>query len=160
MLDSPHEMDRRAARVRTLTRILDSSIRVPGTGWTLGLDPILGLLPWAGDVAGAVLSGWLIWQSARLGAGPAVVARMLLNVAVETVVGVVPVIGDVFDATWKANTRNLALLERHLADPGRARAVSRGFWIGVGLSLAGTMLAMTLLSLWLLLWLLRAVGLI
>jgi hypothetical protein len=113
------------ARARTMTRLLDSVIRVPGTRIRLGLDPLLGLIPGIGDLAGAALSGHLVLLAARLGAPRAVLMRMLANVAIDTVGGTVPVLGDLFDVGWKANTRNLALLEEHLGQPASAPRASR-----------------------------------
>jgi hypothetical protein len=114
-----------AARVRTLARVLDSAIRIPGTGITIGLDSIVGLVPGIGDVAGGLMSGYIVLISARLGAPPALVARMILNLGVDTIVGSVPLVGDLFDVGYRANIRNAALLDRHLADPGAARRSSR-----------------------------------
>jgi hypothetical protein len=102
------------ARARTLARLLDSAIGVPGTKLRFGLDPIIGLVPGLGDVAGAVLSGYIVLTGIRLGASRSVVARMIANVAIDTLVGSVPVLGDLFDVSWKSNQRNVALLERHM----------------------------------------------
>jgi len=112
------------ARARALTRLLDSAAAIPGTGIRFGLDPLLGLIPGLGDVAGAVLAGYLVLLAQRLGAPRAVVLRMLANVAVDTVGGTVPIVGDAFDVAFKSNTRNLALLERTLGDPARAKRAS------------------------------------
>jgi hypothetical protein len=120
------------ARARTLTRLLDSAARVPGTSFRFGLDPLLGLVPGAGDVAGAVLSGYVVILASRLGAPKTVIVRMLANVAIDTVGGTIPVVGDLFDAGWKSNTRNLALLERHLGQPGPTKRASRAVvWLTV-----------------------------
>jgi hypothetical protein len=153
-------VQRRIARVRKLTRLLDTSIRIPGTGKRIGLDPLLGLVPWAGDAIGAVLSAYLVWESARLGASRGTVARMLLNVAVETVLGVIPVAGDVFDAVWKANTRNLRLLEGYLSDPARAGVAARRFWLGMAVVVGGSVAGMVVLAGWLLSVLLGLIGVI
>ena len=118
-------LDDPLSRARTLTRLLDSVARVPGTSFRFGLDPLLGLIPGLGDMTGAALSGYLVLLASRHGAPKAVIVRMLGNVAVDTVVGTMPVLGDLFDAGWKANTRNLALLERHVGQPGEAKAASR-----------------------------------
>jgi hypothetical protein len=99
-------------RARTLARLLDSAARVPGTRVRFGLDSILGLVPGLGDVAGAALSGYMVLLASRMGAPQSVIARMLANVAIDTVGGAVPVLGDLFDVAWKSNSRNLALLER------------------------------------------------
>ena len=113
------------ARARALTRLLDSAARVPGTSFRFGLDPLLGLIPGLGDVAGAALSGYVVILASRLGAPKSVIVRMLGNVAIDTVAGTMPVVGDLFDAGWKSNTRNLALLERHVGLPTTERAASR-----------------------------------
>ena len=117
----------------------------------VGLDPILGLVPGLGDVAGAALSGYVVLLGARLGAPRAVILRMLTNVAVDTIVSAVPVLGDAFDVGWKSNTRNVALLERHLAQPGRTHSSSRTVVGAVAvvlalLAIAG--LAISMLAVW------------
>ena len=120
------------ARARALTRLLDSAARVPGTNFRFGLDPVLGLIPGLGDVAGAALSGYVVILASRLGAPKSVIVRMLGNVALDTVAGTMPVVGDLFDAGWKSNTRNLALLERHVGLPTTERAASRAVvWLTV-----------------------------
>lgn len=115
----------RVARVRSVARVLDAAVRIPGTDIRFGLDSILGLVPALGDVSGAVLSGYIIIASARLGVPPSVVVRMILNVAVDTGLGAVPVIGDVFDVAWRANIRNAELLEKHAALPEATTRSSR-----------------------------------
>jgi len=105
-----------AKRVRVLAKLLDDSIAIPGTGWKIGLDPIVGLIPGVGDLIGAVLSGYIILEAARAEASAFTLARMVVNVGIDTLLGAVPALGDVFDAAWKSNTRNVALLERHLAN--------------------------------------------
>jgi hypothetical protein len=104
------------ARARTLTRLLDSAARVPGTGIRFGLDPILGLVPGLGDVAGAALAGYMVLLGARAGASRTTIVRMIANVAIDAVGGTVPLLGDAFDVAFKANSRNLALLERTLGN--------------------------------------------
>jgi len=104
----------RVRRVRVLARLLDSSIPVPGTPWKIGFDPIVGLIPGIGDLIGAVLSGYIILEAVRAEVSTLTLARMLVNVGVDTLLGAVPAVGDVFDAAWKSNTMNVALLERHL----------------------------------------------
>lgn len=122
-------------RVRSLSRLLDTAIRVPGTNMRFGLDALVGLIPGVGDVVGAGMSGFIILTAARLGAPPLVLIRMLANVGIDAVVGAVPLAGDLFDAAWRANTRNTALLERHLAAPASAKRASAGFVAGVVLLL-------------------------
>ena len=101
-------------RVRRLARLQDEAIRVPGTDFRFGLDPVLSLLPVGGDALAAAISLYPIAEAARLGAPKRTLAAMLGLVAVDAVVGSIPVLGSVFDAVWKANTWNRRLLERHL----------------------------------------------
>jgi hypothetical protein len=96
---------------------MDQAVRVPGSPIRFGLDALIGLLPGIGDVVGGAISTWFLATGARLGAPPIVLARMGLNVALDALIGVIPLLGDLFDVGWKANVRNLALLEAHLADP-------------------------------------------
>jgi hypothetical protein len=111
--------------IRHLARLLDAAVRVPGTNVRFGLDAVLGLIPGAGDVVGGLLSSYIIVQAANLGAPRSVLARMVLNVAIDSIVGAVPILGDLFDVGWKSNTRNAALLERYAERPAATRTVSR-----------------------------------
>jgi hypothetical protein len=108
-------------RLERFARLLDDSIRVPGTSWRLGLDSLIGLLPAGGDVIGAALSMVLLARAARMGARRGVLARMAGNIAVDLAAGVIPVFGDVLDVAWKANRRNVRLLREHLERMGRVR---------------------------------------
>jgi hypothetical protein len=126
------------ARARTLAKLLDSAVRVPGTGIRFGADAVFGLVPGLGDVAGAALAGYLVILAQRLGAPRAVVLRMLGNVAVDTIAGTVPLAGDLFDVAFKSNTRNIALLERAIGRPEATKRTSR-------LLVAGTLLGLVLL---------------
>jgi hypothetical protein len=101
-----------------------------------GLDAVLGLVPGLGDLAGAVLAGYVVVLAARLGAPASVITRMLGNVAVDTLVGTVPVVGDAFDVGWKSNLRNVALLEGFLGQPEGTRRSSRAMVVGVVVALA------------------------
>ena len=113
--------------MRVLAKLLDNSIGIPGTGWKIGFDPIVGLIPGIGDLIGAVLSGYIILEAARAEVPGYTLARMLVNVGIDTLLGAVPAVGDVFDAAWKSNTKNVALLERHLAnDQAAIRKEKRG----------------------------------
>ncbi|MQA30977.1 MAG: DUF4112 domain-containing protein [Luteitalea sp.] len=124
----------RASRLRTLRqwqRLLDSAFRVPGTSFRFGWDPIVGLVPWAGDVLAALMSCALVMQAHQMRVPRVVQLRMLLNVGIDMVVGIVPFVGDVADVFWKSNTRNLALLERHAGQTGPATSGDWLFVIGV-----------------------------
>lgn len=112
-------------RLRTLSRLLDSAFVIPGTRYRFGFDGLVGLVPGVGDAVGAIFSAYIILQASRLGAPQSVVTRMIGNVALDTLVGWVPILGDIFDVAWKSNLRNMALLETHLQQPAAARAGSR-----------------------------------
>lgn len=147
-----------AARARALARMLDAAIRIPGTGRTIGLDPILGLIPGLGDLAGAALSGYIVLTAARLGAPKAVLGRMLLNLGADTLVGSVPVLGDLFDVGFRANIRNSELLDAHLGQPEQARRSSRFAVVataGALVLLAAAAVALAILSVKALNWLVR-----
>jgi hypothetical protein len=112
--------------LRQLARLLDAAVRVPGTNIRFGLDAVLGLIPGAGDIAGGLLSTFIILQAAKLGAPRSVLARMVMNVGVDSIVGAVPILGDLFDVGWKSNLRNTELLERYVDRPQATRAASQG----------------------------------
>ena len=102
---------------RALARVLDTAIGIPGTKLRVGLDALLGLIPGAGDAVSAALSGYIVLAAARAGASRPVLLRMIGNVVFDTVVGSIPIVGDLFDVAFRANSRNVALLERVAADP-------------------------------------------
>ncbi len=138
-------------RLERLTWLLDDCLRIPGTGWRVGLDFLIGLIPFGGDLFGGLLSLWLVGEALRLGAPRHLILRMLRNVGVEILVGFVPVLGDVFDAYWKANRRNLTLLGGYL-DQRLAAQPARAAWHDWALLAAGAGLCIVLLV-----WLLRLV---
>src|SRR4051794_12963664 len=118
---------------RTLTALrkwsvlLDSAFRVPGTSMTFGLDPLLGLIPGLGDLTTPLFAALLLLHGVRLRIPRVVQVRMLMNAAIDFLIGVVPVVGDLFDFGWKANVRNLALLERHARPGSRATGADWAF---------------------------------
>jgi hypothetical protein len=101
------------ADLEFLARILDDVFQIPGTNIRFGLDPLIGLIPGVGDVISATLSSYMIWRAHKLGASRLTLLRMAGNVAVDTVLGAIPVLGDIFDVQFRANRRNLDLLRRH-----------------------------------------------
>lgn len=106
----------RAARIEQLKKfaeLLDGQFRLPGINIEFGLDAIIGLVPFVGDLVAGGLSMWLIREARRLGAPQWLIARMLWNVGVEVTVGAVPIVGDMFDVVWKANRKNVELLRRY-----------------------------------------------
>lgn len=129
------------ARLRRLSHYLDSAFRIPGTEYRIGLDPILGLLPVVGDLPATAASAYIVAEAAALGAPRETVVRMVGNLVVDAVVGSVPVVGDAFDAVWKANRRNVRLLEARRADPSGARRDGRVLAV-VGVALVALLLAL------------------
>ncbi|WP_460203179.1 DUF4112 domain-containing protein [Scytonema sp. NUACC21] len=101
-------------RIRRLSRLMDTSLRIPGTGFRIGLDPIIGLIPGAGDLISTGFSAYIIFLATRFGLPPKTISQMIFNIALEGVVGTIPLVGDLFDAYYKSNIRNLAILESHL----------------------------------------------
>lgn len=101
-------------RLRKFSRLLDNAVGIPGTKVRIGLDPILGLIPGAGDFLGTALSAYLVVEAARLGVPKETLVKMVSNIVLESAVGTIPVIGDLFDVAWKANTKNFELVEAHL----------------------------------------------
>jgi len=100
-----------------LAWLLDSSIRIPGTNRTIGLDGIIGLFPGIGDVFSGLLSGYIVVKAVLMGLPLFVIARMVLNMVIEGVIGVIPVVGDLFDFIFKANRRNVRLMQAYLQKP-------------------------------------------
>jgi hypothetical protein len=126
--------DPRLREVRLVARWLDEAFRVPGTDVRIGLDPIVGLFPGVGDLAMTVAAAYVLVAAWRLGAPAVLLARMGVNLALDALVGAVPLLGDLFDAGFKATSRNARLLEAWLAAPGETRRAS-------GLVVAGVLLA-------------------
>ena len=131
---SEADRSRALVEVETLAWLLDNSIPVPGTGGRrFGIDALIGLVPVFGDIASAGMGLFVIWRGSRMGLPRVVVARMLANAAIDFVVGSIPVAGDAFDLWFKANTRNLGLIRRHLERPD---ASTRNEWLVLGALIA------------------------
>lgn len=129
-------------RIRDLARWLDNKIVLPG-GIRIGFDGLIGLIPGIGDTIGTMLSFYIVTQAARMGASVTTLIRMIGNILLELFLGSIPVLGDLFDFVWKANVRNIALLERQLSiqstvstTPERRIATSAGIVVGIGLGVA------------------------
>ncbi|WP_246982529.1 DUF4112 domain-containing protein [Halorientalis marina] len=118
--ESPSERRKRRAldRARRVGYLLDEAFEVPVLGYRIGLDPLIGLVPVAGDAVAALLSMYVVFEGARAGASFPLLFLMTLLVVVDFVVGSLPLVGDLFDAVWKANAWNARLLERHVAVDG------------------------------------------
>ena len=130
-------VDAAADRIRTIAVVLDDLIEIPGTGRRIGLKPLIGLVPWVGDVLAVIPGAWLVVEAARFRIPGIVLARMVVNLAVDFVIGLVPVLGDLVDFGLKANVRNLELFRRYAAAPDTSTREHRSFFVGLVLVLAG-----------------------
>jgi hypothetical protein len=117
------DLNRRLEGLRSLKRVLDEAFRVPGTKLRFGWDALIGMIPWAGDVVTALFGSAIIVQAHQMRVPRVIQLRMLINIAIDVCVGIVPFLGDVADVFWKSNSKNFALLERHA---GAALPPSRG----------------------------------
>jgi hypothetical protein len=133
-------VDRQVERLRVWQRLLDSAFRVPGTAIRFGWDPIIGVVPWIGDAVAALLGSVIVWHGYQLRLPRVVLLRMVINIAIDVVIGMVPLFGDVADVFWKSNTRNFALLEHYA---GTDRPARPGDWLFV----AAVMLAIVVVAL-------------
>jgi Domain of unknown function (DUF4112) len=134
--------------LRRWARIFDSAFRIPGTNITFGIDPLLGLVPGIGDLASPILSMFMIWHGTRLRVPRIVLSRMVLNALIDALVGIIPVVGDLFDFGWKATEWNLALLEKHAMPGQRASAGDYAFVILCAVVLVAAALLPVLLLAW------------
>ena len=103
----------RLVALRRVAELMDSAFVLPGTTYRIGLDPVIGLVPWVGDLVSPLFTVVLLWQARDVRVPKVVLGRMMFNAAVDAIIGVIPFAGDLFDFGWKANLRNMALLERH-----------------------------------------------
>lgn len=133
------------ARLKRLAWLLDSAIPLPG-GYRIGLDGLIGLVPGLGDVVAALLSSYIVVEAARLRVPVSVLLRMGLNVTLELIIGAVPVAGDLFDFAFKANERNVRLLEASLGPPEQVQALRRrsGWTVAAALAVPALVLLLAL----------------
>lgn len=132
-------------RLDKLAALLDARWHIPGTGIGFGLDALIGLIPGIGDAATALISLYLIGEAKTAGASGKTISKMLVNVGLEFVVGLVPIVGDLFDIGWRANQRNMALLRAEIAPPPpdiagdfeRPKTSRKGWFILIALMAAG-----------------------
>lgn len=118
--ENSFQQDPELARLEALSKLMDNQFRIPGTNLRFGLDGIIGLIPYMGDMAGFVASGFLMRIMVKKGASPILMLRMLFNYILDAVIGIIPLVGDLFDFGFKANRRNVALLKKYYAD-GKAK---------------------------------------
>ena len=132
----PPEEKQRQAQLEPLFKwlalIMDQFLRLPGTKFRFGLDPIIGLIPGLGDTASAIISALSLVYAARCGLPKVLLARMSLNILLNEIIGIIPGLGDAFSFWFKSNVRNYALLQRHMARPSRSR---KSDWIFVAIVL-------------------------
>lgn len=150
--------DRRLDELRKFAWLMDSQFEVPGTNFRFGLDAIIGLVPGIGDLIGALGSIVFMVQAARMGASKTVLTRMAANVGIETLVGAVPLLGDLFDATFKANIRNFRLIEKLAAEPARAHADSRKTVMGIALAFGIVLVVLGVIAIVLAFLIIRAIA--
>jgi Domain of unknown function (DUF4112) len=123
------------ADLEALAWLLDNSIPIPGTGRRIGLDAIIGLVPWLGDLVSGGLGLVVVARAAQLGLPPIVLARMLANVAIDFAIGAIPFLGDAFDLWFKSNARNIGLVRRYTVEPGSSTAAQWAFFAAIALGL-------------------------
>jgi hypothetical protein len=124
-------------RIGRMTHLLDELIEVPGTSIKLGLDPVIGLIPVAGDALSALAGGWVILEASRFGLPRVVLARMVVNLALDLGIGAIPLLGDAYDLLFRSNSRNLDLFRKHALDPAASTRGEQALFIGLGLLIAG-----------------------
>lgn len=138
----PSRADRFAAaeqRIGRVTRVLDELVSVPGTPIKVGLDPIIGLIPVAGDAIAALVGAWVILEASRFGIPRVVLGRMAFNLVVDLGIGAIPLLGDVYDMFFRSNSRNLDLFRRHALDPDASTRGHQAFLIGLVLLVIGVL---------------------
>jgi len=136
-------------RLRNAATILDAAFGIPGTQFRFGVDALLGLVPGLGDAVGFGLASAIVWQAARLGASQRVLLRMVYNAGIDALLGAVPVIGDFSDVVWKANLKNIELLQRHVVDPTGTERASGWLLAGVGITLGLLTVGSVAVGVWL-----------
>lgn len=133
-------------RLRQLSYVLDNAVGIPGTDFRFGLDPLLGLF--GGDVVTGTVSVYIVYEAMRMGLPAATIGRMGFNILLDTLTGLVPIAGDLFDVGWKANSKNVALIEKHVASPVPSRAADKVFAVVVIIALLALVVGMAALSVW------------
>jgi len=145
-------------RLRAIARLFDQAFAVPGTKWRFGIDALFGLVPGLGDIVGAVVAVYALHVARTLRAPGAIQLHMLGNIAVDAIVGTVPLAGDLFDFVFKAQTRNLALLEAHITMPQKAARRSRRGLLLMAVATIIVFATLTALGVWMIYLLLHWLG--
>jgi hypothetical protein len=137
-------------RLETLSYLLDDAIPIPGTNYRIGIDPILGIVPIGGDALALIPSVYLVLEAAYMGLNTSTIGRMLFNVFLDATIGSIPIIGTIFDAVWKANTRNLSLLRERAHKP--APEIDKRFLVIAILAVGISVLVFTVLTVLIAFW--------
>jgi hypothetical protein len=145
--ESGNESSRRAIlkQVNTLAWLMDNSLALPLVNYRVGLDPLIGLIPGVGDIIGAIVSSFIVVQAVRMGVPSPILAQMVTNIAIESLVGIVPIVGDFFDATFKANVRNVELLNQVAGTSPSERAHSAVVGKGIIAGIVGALIGFVFL---------------
>ena len=143
-------------RLRRISHVLDNAIPIPGTKYRIGLDPILGLIPGGGDLIGSIFAGYVVFKSAQMGVPQETLVQMAANIVFDTVAGTVPVAGDLLDIGWKANVKNIELLDAHLGSPEPGKKADWLFVVALLLGLMFIVAGVILLSLTIFGWVFKS----
>ena len=98
-------------RLKRLSERLDNTFTIPGTKYKIGIEALIGAVPIIGDLIGGILASYIMYSGMKMGAPPRIIARMAVNIAIDFAIGSIPIIGDLFDLVWKANRKNVELIE-------------------------------------------------
>ena len=98
-------------RLKRLSERLDDTFTIPGTKYKIGIEALIGAVPIIGDLIGGILASYIMYSGMKMGAPPRIIARMAVNIAIDFAIGSIPIIGDLFDLVWKANRKNVELIE-------------------------------------------------
>ncbi len=139
-------------RLNRLAWFLDNSLPVPGTDYRIGVDAVIGLIPGIGDAVGTVLSSYILGEAARMGVPKKILLRMAYNVAIESIIGMIPFVGDVFDMAWKANLRNVQLIEAYMDNPQRITTSTRYFALALIVALGFFITFISIIGFFILRW--------
>jgi hypothetical protein len=118
-------------RIGRVTHVLDELVSVPGTPIKVGLDPVIGVIPIAGDALAALVGVWVILEASRFGIPRVVLGRMVANLVMDLGIGAIPLIGDAYDLFFRSNSRNLDLFRRHALEPGASTRGEQAFFVGL-----------------------------
>lgn len=137
-------------QLRLIAKLFDQAFAVPGTKWRFGLDALFGLVPGLGDIAGGIVAVYALRVARNLGAPPAIQLHMLSNIALDALIGMVPILGDLFDFVFKAQTRNLALLDAYVATPHKTARRSKWGLLLMSTAIVIVFATLTALGIWML----------